>query len=52
MTHPAVAGRAAMPSHVPSGAVLIALKLSEDARGIRGLDVLRRSTDHAPPTWS
>jgi hypothetical protein len=38
------------PSHVPSGAALLALELSEIARGIRGLDVLRRSVDRAPPT--
>ncbi|GAA2128811.1 hypothetical protein [Nocardioides bigeumensis] len=37
------------PSHVPSGPVLLALELSEVARGIRGLDVLRRSVDRAPP---
>ncbi len=38
-----------LPSHVPSGAALLALELSEEARGIRGLDVLRRSVDRAPP---
>jgi hypothetical protein len=38
------------PSHVPSGAALLALELSEIARGIRGLDVLRRSVDRAPPS--
>lgn len=31
------------------GAVLLAVRLSEEARGIRGLDVLRRSVDRAPP---
>lgn len=41
-----------MPSHVPSGAALLALELSEEARGIRGLDLLRRSVDRAPPTQS
>jgi hypothetical protein len=41
--------RSYLPSHVPSGAVLLALELSEAARGIRGLDVLRRSVDRAPP---
>lgn len=41
-----------VPSHVPSGAALLALELSEEARGIRGLDVLRRSVDRAPPTQS
>ena len=40
------------PAHVPSGAALLALSLSEEARGIRGLDVLRRSVDRAPPTQS
>lgn len=39
----------AEPSHVPSGAALLAIELSEIARGIRGLDVLRRSIDRAPP---
>lgn len=38
------------PSHVPSGATLLALELSEIARGMRGLDVLRRSVDRAPPS--
>ena len=42
----------AEPSHVPSGAALLALRLSEVARGIRGLDVLRRSVDRAPPVGS
>lgn len=37
------------PAHVPSGAALLAIALSEEARGIRGLDVLRRSVDRAPP---
>lgn len=41
-----------MPSHVPSGAALLALQLAEEARGIRGLDVLRRSVDRAPPVQS
>jgi len=39
----------AEPAHVLSGAVLLAIALSEEARGIRGLDVLRRSVDRAPP---
>jgi hypothetical protein len=38
-----------MPSHVPSGAALLAVRLSEEARGIRGLDLLHRSVDRAPP---
>ncbi|WP_460868480.1 hypothetical protein [Nocardioides pakistanensis] len=44
--------RSRMPSHVPSGAALLALELNEEARGIQGLDVLRRSVDRAPPTRS
>lgn len=44
--------RSYLPSHVPSGAALLALELSEEARGIRGLDVLRRSVDRAPPVQS
>ena len=41
--------RCHLPSHVPSGAALLAIELSEEARGIQGLDVLRRSVDRAPP---
>jgi hypothetical protein len=37
------------PAHVPSGAALLAVALSEEARGVRGLDILRRSVDRAPP---
>ena len=37
------------PLHLPSGPALLAMALSEMARGIRGLDVLRRSVDRAPP---
>ncbi|MDZ5622865.1 hypothetical protein [Nocardioides bizhenqiangii] len=37
------------PANVPSGAALLAIELSEQARGVRGLDVLRRSVDRAPP---
>ncbi|MFC7359839.1 hypothetical protein [Nocardioides astragali] len=44
--------RSYLPSHVASGAALLALELSEEARGISGLDVLRRSVDRAPPTQS
>ena len=43
------AAAAGSPSHVPSGAALLAVLLSEEARGISGLDVLRRSVDRAPP---
>ncbi|GAA2124965.1 hypothetical protein GCM10009843_22190 [Nocardioides bigeumensis] len=42
-------GVAVGPSHVLSGAALLAVELSEVARGIRGLDILRRSVDRAPP---
>lgn len=51
----AVNGRSALlePSHltahVTSGAAILALELSKEARGIRGLDLLRRSVDRAPP---
>ncbi|MFL6165397.1 MAG: hypothetical protein ACJ710_03870 [Ornithinibacter sp.] len=38
-----------LPDHLPSGAALLAIALGEEARGIRGLDVLRRSVDRAPP---
>ena len=38
-----------LPAHVPSGAALLALDLGEQARGVKGLDVLRRSVDRAPP---
>lgn len=44
--------RGYFPDHVPSGAALLALALSAQARGIRGLDVLRRSVDRAPPSHS
>jgi hypothetical protein len=49
---PASAERCHLPSHVPSGAALLAIALSEEARGIKGLDVLRRSVDRAPPVQS
>lgn len=42
-------GSAPLPAQVPSGAALLALELSREARGITGLDVLRRSVDRAPP---
>ncbi len=38
-----------LPEHLPSGAALLAIALGEEARGIRGLDLLRRSVDRAPP---
>ncbi|HET9840997.1 MAG TPA: hypothetical protein VFQ01_03240, partial [Nocardioides sp.] len=42
----------AAPLHVLSGPALLAVRASEEARGIRGLDVLRRSVDRAPPALS
>jgi hypothetical protein len=48
----AMSDRSYLPSHVPTGAALLALELSEEARGITGLDVLRRSVDRAPPVPS
>lgn len=39
-----------VPGHLLSGAALLAVLLSEQARGIRGLDVLRRIVDRAPPS--
>lgn len=38
-----------MPAGAPTGTALLALVLGEQARGLRGLDVLRRSVDRAPP---
>jgi hypothetical protein len=35
-----------------SGGMLIALAMNRRARGLRGLDVLRRSQDRAPPQLS
>jgi hypothetical protein len=35
-----------------SGGMLIALAMNRRARGLRGLDVLRRSQDRAPPQVS
>jgi hypothetical protein len=46
------ASASAEPAHVPSGAALLAVELSEVARGISGLDLLRRSVDRAPPLTS
>jgi hypothetical protein len=41
---------AAVPA--PSGGMLLALAMNRRARGLRGLDVLRRSQDRAPPQFS
>jgi hypothetical protein len=35
-----------------SGGMLLALAMNRRARGLRGLDVLRRSQDRAPPLFS
>ncbi len=35
-----------------SGGMLLALAMNRRARGLRGLDVLRRSQDRAPPQLS
>jgi hypothetical protein len=43
--------RPCIPLVLPGGA-LLALAMSLRARGLRGLDVLRRSVDRAPPTAS
>ncbi len=42
------AERSPAPQVLPGGA-LLALAMSLRARGLRGLDVLRRSVDRAPP---
>jgi hypothetical protein len=51
-TPPGPAVLAGSPAHRPSpvtGGGLLALATSLRARGLRGLDVLRRSQDRAPP---
>ncbi|WP_346622647.1 hypothetical protein [Blastococcus montanus] len=52
----AAARRAGDPSSAPaappfalSGGMRLALAMNRRARGLRGLDVLRRSQDRAPP---
>ena len=37
------------PQAAPTGPGLLALAMGLRARGLRGLDVLRRSQDRAPP---
>jgi hypothetical protein len=49
--HPARLRAVRTPLVLP-GAALLALAMSLRARGLRGLDVLRRSVDRAPPTVS
>ena len=41
--------RSAVPVPALSGGMLLALAMNRRARGLRGLDVLRRSQDRAPP---
>ncbi|MCW2684001.1 MAG: uncharacterized protein JWP33_1914 [Blastococcus sp.] len=45
---------ARLAAQVPalSGGMLLALVMNRRARGLRGLDVLRRSQDRAPPQFS
>ena len=42
------------PAAVPAvtGGMVLALALNRRARGMRGLDILRRSQDRAPPQFS
>ncbi|MGY1721077.1 MULTISPECIES: hypothetical protein [unclassified Blastococcus] len=51
MTVPGVRPAAAPPFALSGGARL-ALAMNRRARGLRGLDVLRRSQDRAPPRRS
>jgi hypothetical protein len=44
---PGVAGAPAL-----TGGMLLALAMNRRARGLRGLDVLRRSQDRAPPQFA
>jgi hypothetical protein len=50
----AYAFRDAEPRHASAlpGGMLLALAMNRRARGLRGLDVLRRSQDRAPPQFS
>ncbi|RBY95319.1 hypothetical protein DQ237_14710 [Blastococcus sp. TF02-8] len=49
-TSPRGLGPAAVPAL--TGGMLLALAMNRRARGLRGLDVLRRSQDRAPPSTS
>ena len=44
--------RSAAPAPALSGGMVLALAMNRRARGLRGLDVLRRSQDRAPPHFS
>jgi hypothetical protein len=41
-----------IPALALSGGMVLALAMNRRARGLRGLDVLRRSQDRAPPKLS
>ena len=41
-----------LPTEALPGGMLLALAMNRRARGMRGLDVLRRSQDRAPPQFS
>jgi hypothetical protein len=47
-----IRARSAVPPMRLSGGMLLALAMNRRARGLRGLDVLRRSQDRAPPLSS
>ncbi|MGY2084176.1 hypothetical protein [Blastococcus sp. SYSU DS0539] len=49
---PGVPVAVAAPPFALSGGVRLALAMNRRARGLRGLDVLRRSQDRAPPERS
>ncbi len=49
---PGLCRPAAEAAPAMSGGMLIALAMNRRARGLRGLDVLRRSQDRAPPQVS
>jgi len=40
------------PTEALPGGMLLALAMNRRARGMRGIDVLRRSQDRAPPQFS
>jgi hypothetical protein len=50
-SRPAAAFRTAADPAL-SGGMVLALAMNRRARGLRGLDVLRRSQDRAPPQLS
>ena len=50
--HPAAIPPGSRIAPALSGGMLLALAMNRRARGLRGLDVLRRSQDRAPPQLS